>query len=217
MGSGIQLSPLTTGGPLARTSAGVTSLADGRSRRWDGQAPGSCLPGSSGPSSWGVRCSPHLESCAMSMFRVLTRRVLTSPCLLLLLGSLSWGCGGDDPAPHPVHRLPERVPEITVDLPTLQQAALIYRLSGDYNPLHADPQVARKAGFERPILHGLCTLGIATHAILKTCCEYNDSRLRSLRLRFSAPVYPGETIRTEIWRDDSAEAWSGRVFHLSTW
>ena len=121
------------------------------------------------------------------------------------------GCGGDDPAPHPVHRLPERVPEITVDLPTLQQAALIYRLSGDYNPLHADPQVARKAGFERPILHGLCTLGIATHAILKTCCNYNDGRFRSLRLRFSAPVYPGETIRTEIWRDREQVSFRARV------
>ena len=121
------------------------------------------------------------------------------------------GCGGDDPAPHPVHAPPDRNPDATVDLPTLRQAALIYRLSGDYNPLHADPDVARKAGFERPILHGLCTLGVATHAILSACCDYDGSRLRSLRLRFSAPVYPGETIRTEIWRDKEQVSFRARV------
>ena len=112
------------------------------------------------------------------------------------------GCGGQDPAPHGVHALPDRTADAVCELPTVAQAALIYRLSGDYNPLHADPEVARKAGFERPILHGLCTLGIATHAILREHCGYEGARLKSLRLRFSAPVYPGETIRTETWNDD---------------
>ena len=79
--------------------------------------------------------------------------------------------------------------------------ALLYRLNGDRNPLHADPAVARSAGFERPILHGLCTFGIAGHALLKTCCAYDPSRLHGMRVRFSAPVYPGETVRTEIWRE----------------
>jgi acyl dehydratase len=87
------------------------------------------------------------------------------------------------------------------DLPTVPQAALVYRLSGDPNPLHADPAVARAAGFNAPILHGLCTLGIAGHAVLRTCCDYDPARFGSLQLRFSAPVYPGETIRTEMWRD----------------
>ena len=87
------------------------------------------------------------------------------------------------------------------DLPTLPQAALIYRLSGDYNPLHADPKVATAAGFKAPILHGLCTLGVAGHALLKSCCGYDPSRFRALDLRFSSPVYPGETIRTEIWEE----------------
>ena len=87
------------------------------------------------------------------------------------------------------------------DLVTLPQQALIYRLSGDFNPLHASPSIARNAGFKAPILHGLCTLGVMTHALLKTCCDYDPLRFKQLRLRFSAPVYPGDTIRTEIWRN----------------
>ena len=110
--------------------------------------------------------------------------------------------------PHPI---PERDPDLTCDLSTLPQAALIYRLSGDRNPLHADPVVARKAGFDAPILHGLCTLGVAGHAILKTCCDYDPARFKSLQLRFSAPVYPGETIRTELWRDDDVVSFRSRV------
>jgi acyl dehydratase len=87
------------------------------------------------------------------------------------------------------------------DLATLPQAALIYRLSGDYNPLHADPAYAQKAGFKMPILHGRCTFSVVGHAILKTCCGYDPARFRSMTGRFSSPVYPGETIRTEIWQD----------------
>jgi len=108
------------------------------------------------------------------------------------------GPTGPTPAPHPI---PQREPDSVCELPTLPQAALIYRLSGDPNPLHADPEVARKAGFKAPILHGLGTLGVAGHAILKTYCGYDPTRFKSLALRFSAPVYPGETIRTEMWRD----------------
>lgn len=99
---------------------------------------------------------------------------------------------------------PERAPEFVCDLPTLPQAALLYRLCGDMNPLHADPDVARGAGFERPILHGRCTLGMAMRALIETCCEHDASRLRSVQVRFSAPVLPGETLRTEIWRDGAA-------------
>jgi acyl dehydratase len=111
------------------------------------------------------------------------------------------GCGstmGDSPVPH---ALPDRAPDISVELPTLARAALLYRLSGDYNPIHADPVMARKAGFERPILHGLCSLGLATRAVLRACCDDDPDRLKSLKLRFSSPVYPGETLITEIWRD----------------
>ena len=111
------------------------------------------------------------------------------------------GFGGPREGGRPVHQLPEREPDETCDLATLPQAALIYRLSGDYNPLHADPEVARSANFEAPILHGLCTLGVASHAILRTQCGYDPARFKSLSLRFSAPVYPGETLKVEIWRD----------------
>jgi acyl dehydratase len=92
--------------------------------------------------------------------------------------------------------------DFVCDLPTTPQAALIYRLSADTNPLHADPDVANAAGFPRPILHGLATYGVAGHAILKTVCDYDPTRLKALAGRFTAPVYPGETFRTEIWIDD---------------
>lgn len=118
------------------------------------------------------------------------------------------GPSGPTPAPHP---LPERAPELSCDLPTLPQAALVYRLSGDYNPLHADPDVAKAAGFPRPILHGLCTFGVAGHALLKSCCDYRPERLRAIQARFSAPVFPGETIRTEIWRDGETVSFRARV------
>ncbi len=121
------------------------------------------------------------------------------------------GFGGPDGPTKDVHTLPKREPDLVCDLPTLPQAALIYRLSGDWNPLHVDPKVAKKAGFEKPILHGLGTLGVAGHAILKTCCDYDPARLKSLDLRFSAPVYPGETIRTEIWRDGEIVSFRARV------
>ncbi len=121
------------------------------------------------------------------------------------------GCGGTTvtaPAPHPI---PDRAPDLVCDLPTAPNAALIYRLSGDPNPLHASPTVARAAGFERPILHGLCSWGVAGHAILKTCCDYDPIRIRSMALRFSAPVYPGEAIRTEMWRDGDIVSFRARV------
>ena len=111
------------------------------------------------------------------------------------------GFGGEKreaPAPHV---LPERAPDLSCDLATRPEMALIYRLSGDVNPLHAEPAFAREAGYPRPILHGLATFGVAGHALLKTVCGYDPARLTAMAGRFSAPVYPGETIRTEIWRD----------------
>ena len=110
------------------------------------------------------------------------------------------GTGKSDEAPPPPPTVPDGTPDFVCDLPTLSQAALIYRLCADPNPLHAEPAVAKAAGFPRPILHGLATYGVAGHAILKTVCAYDTSRLRGLAVRFSAPVFPGETIRTEMWR-----------------
>ena len=121
------------------------------------------------------------------------------------------GCGGTTETAPPPHALPDRDPDLVCDLPTALNAALIYRLSGDPNPLHASPSVARAAGFERPILHGLCSWGVAGHAILKSYCDYDPARLTSMALRFSAPVYPGETIRTEMWRDGDTVSFRARV------
>ncbi len=118
------------------------------------------------------------------------------------------GEAGPQPAPHV---LPNRKPDAICDLPTAASSALLYRLSGDPNPLHASPQVAQRAGFKAPILHGLCTLGVAGHAILRTYCDYDASRFKSMKLRFSSPVYPGETIRTEIWQDGSQISFRSRV------
>jgi acyl dehydratase len=110
-----------------------------------------------------------------------------------------------------VHTIPERAPDATCDLPTRPETALIYRLSGDPNPLHVDPAVAKAAGFPRPILHGLATFGIAGHAILKRLCGYDPARLSAIAGRFSAPVFPGETIRTEMWRDGTVVCFRARV------
>lgn len=111
-------------------------------------------------------------------------------------------------APHP---LPERAPDHTIDLPTIPQAALLYRLSGDYIPLHADPALARAAGFERPILHGLCSLGIACHAVLRLVCDYDPSRIAEIGCRFTAPVYPGETLTVDLWRDGATVSFRATV------
>jgi acyl dehydratase len=113
------------------------------------------------------------------------------------------GQGGFGPAPAAPGALPDAAPDETLDLATLPQAALIYRLSGDVNPLHADPRVATKAGFRQPILHGLATMGIAARALLRARCDNDPARLGSMFVRFSSPVYPGETLRTEIF--DTAE------------
>ena len=121
------------------------------------------------------------------------------------------GFGGPPGPVREAHRIPERAPDLTCDLPTLLQAALIYRLSGDYNPLHADPAYAKKAGFKMPILHGRATFSVAGHAVLKACCSYDPARLKSMEGRFSSPVYPGETIRTEMWIDGTIVSFRSSV------
>jgi len=113
------------------------------------------------------------------------------------------GFGGPSREAPPPHPLPQREPDLVCDLPTRPEMALIYRLSGDVNPLHAEPDFARTAGFPRPILHGLATFGVAGHAILKTLCGHDPGKITAMKGRFSAPVYPGETIRTEIWQEKS--------------
>ncbi len=111
------------------------------------------------------------------------------------------GFGGPPRTQPPAHPLPERSPDVTCDLTTRPEQAMLYRLSADRNPLHIDPEVAKAAGFPRPIMHGLGTFGVVGHAILRSMCGYDPARLRLFSGRFSAPVFPGETIRTEMWRD----------------
>ena len=108
------------------------------------------------------------------------------------------GPAGRIPAPH---RVPRRDPDLSCSLRTRPDQALLFRLNGDRNPLHADPRTARRAGFPVPILHGLCTYGIACHAILKTICDYDYTLITGFDARFSAPVLPGDTLRTDMWQD----------------
>lgn len=115
------------------------------------------------------------------------------------------GFGGDPPPKSPKIRPPERAPDWVVEDPTTPEQALLYRLSGDHNPLHADPaaaELAAKVTEGRPILHGLCTYGYVGRAILQKECGSDPSRLRTLYGRFSRPIWPGETLVTEGWRED---------------
>jgi acyl dehydratase len=116
------------------------------------------------------------------------------------------GFGGvNKPQPAP-HAIPDRAPDASIDLPTSPQSALVYRLSGDFNPLHSNPETARQAGFARPILHGLATFGVAGHGLVKRWCDGDPTALRAMGGRFSSPVFPGETVRVEIWRESAGRA-----------
>jgi acyl dehydratase len=117
------------------------------------------------------------------------------------------GFGGKNegaPKPKPVPK--ERPADLTVALPSSLNQALIYRLSGDFNPLHVDPATASIAGFERPILHGLCAYGMAGRALMKVLCGNDPSRFRRLDLRFTSPVYPGEPLQLDVWNTGAGTA-----------
>jgi 3-hydroxyacyl-CoA dehydrogenase/3a,7a,12a-trihydroxy-5b-cholest-24-enoyl-CoA hydratase len=110
------------------------------------------------------------------------------------------GFGGDRGPSGPRNVPPDRAPDAVVEMKTLPQQALIYRLSGDMNPLHADPDFAKMAGYERPILHGLCTFGHVGRAVLQRYCDNDPAKFKALEVRFSGVVFPGETIVSEMWR-----------------
>ena len=121
------------------------------------------------------------------------------------------GFGGMSVPPRTPHRLPDRAPDKSCTLPTFLNQALLYRFNGDLNPLHSHPPAGRAAGFDRPILHGLCTYGLVGHAVLRMYCEYDPARLRGLDVRFSAPVFPGETVTVDLWRDGDAISFRATV------
>lgn len=128
----------------------------------------------------------------------------TNDALLASVGSVymlrgDGGQGGFGVAPPPPEAIPQGEPSATFQVATLPQAALIYRLSGDLNPIHADPAAAVKAGFPRPILHGLCSLGLATRALIATIAAHEPEQLAAVSVRFSKPVFPGETLRVEVF------------------
>jgi acyl dehydratase len=112
------------------------------------------------------------------------------------------------PAPHHV---PERAQDLAVPFPTRADQALLYRLNGDRNPLHADPALVRRVGFPAPILHGLCTYGIACRAVLQAVCGFDHARIRGFDVRFSSPIYPGEEAVTEIWLEGDTVSFRCRV------
>jgi acyl dehydratase len=115
------------------------------------------------------------------------------------------GWGGDRGPSGPRNVPPERAPDHSVTYQTRPDQALLYRLSGDRNPLHSDPRFAELAGFDRPILHGLCTFGFTGRALLYTLCDGDPARFKAIEGRFSSPVYPGEALTVNLWVD-GAEA-----------
>jgi len=134
--------------------------------------------------------------------------------LLLTVGSAIFirgegGWGGDRGPSGDRNAAPDRTPDHSVTYTVRDDQALTYRLSGDRNPLHSDPWFAQAAGFERPILHGLCTYGFTGRALLHSLCDSDPAKFRSMEGRFASPVFPGEDLTIEMWTIASGEA----IFH----
>jgi len=121
------------------------------------------------------------------------------------------GFGGPSEGQPEPHQVPTRSPDMSVDISTRPDQALIYRLCGDRNPLHSDPEFAKKAGFQRPILHGMCTYGISCRGVLQTYADYDPSAFRQHAARFSSPVYPGETVTIDLWKDGNVISFEAKV------
>ncbi len=124
--------------------------------------------------------------------------LFTNRFSLFIRGEGGWG---GDSGPRPAHERPERQPDLVVESKTLPQQALLYRLSGDKNPLHADPEFSRLGGFEVPILHGLCSYGIVCKAVVDHALGGETAKVTRYQARFAGVVFPGETIVTSIWKD----------------
>jgi acyl dehydratase len=121
------------------------------------------------------------------------------------------GFGGPSEGQPEPHAVPSRTPDRMIDISTRPDQALIYRLCGDRNPLHSDPEFARRAGFPRPILHGMCTYGITCRGILQTYADYDPAAFKRHAARFSSPVYPGEIVTLEMWKDGDVISFEAKV------
>lgn len=121
------------------------------------------------------------------------------------------GFGGPSEGMPESHQVPRRAPDRSIEIPIRLDQALLYRLSGDRNPLHSDPAFARRAGFPKPILHGLCTYGLTCRAVLHTYADYDPSAFHRHRVRFSAPVFPGEVLTVYLWKDGNSISFEAHV------
>jgi acyl dehydratase len=157
-----------------------------------------------GPGRGAIVITEHVIRDAADGIPIAT---LTTTCF----GRSEGGCGGaSTPAPAP-HAIPQRAPDRSLRIDTRADLALLYRLTGDRNPIHADPAIATAGGFERPILHGLCSFGITCRAVLETYAEFDPARIASHQARFAAPVFPGETLTVDLWRDENVVAFEAHV------
>jgi acyl dehydratase len=157
-----------------------------------------------GPNRGAIIVTRHVLSDAGDGGKVAT---LTTTCFARAEG----GCGGSLDAPPKPHTVPGRLPDHSIDIATSPDLALQYRLTGDRNPIHAEPEIARQAGFARPLLHGLCTFGISCRAVLQIYADFDPAQIASHQARFAAPVYPGETLTLDLWRDGAVVSFEARV------
>jgi acyl dehydratase len=138
--------------------------------------------------------------------------ILYSTLVLTLFCRGDGGFGGPATSPFPLHELPARPCDAEIALKTAPNQAALYRIAmRDRTPLHIDPEVAAAAGFDKPLLHGLCTYGFACRAVMKACCNNDPAKIRSFDVRFTSPVFPGETLVTRIWKDGSVVSFESSV------
>ncbi|MCC6919276.1 MAG: MaoC family dehydratase N-terminal domain-containing protein [Alphaproteobacteria bacterium] len=136
------------------------------------------------------------------------------PLVTLVSSTFARGDGGfggpsaGAPEPHPI---PERKPDETFEASILKDQAFVYALSGDRNPLHRDPKIAKAAGFPAPIIHGLCTYGTTCRAIITNVLNYDAAKITGYDVRFSSPVFPGETVLLDVWKDGNVISFRARL------
>lgn len=134
------------------------------------------------------------------------RLLATTTRVTILRGQGGFGEKWSIAPPATPRSSPEGNPDWVLDVETRPEQALLYALHGDQHPLHTDPDVAAAAGFPAPLLHGLCTMGLVTHALIVTLCDFAAERMKAIGMRFAAPVYPGDTLTVSIWSDGSFKA-----------